>query len=422
MIMCTQKTSRLSGFYKQTHDQRLALLGHFAELSEQEINLLKNIKALDFQSANRMIENVVSMMQVPLGIATNFLINGNDYLIPMAIEEPSVVAAASNAARLARESGGFWSVSSAPFMIGQIILTNVYDFCDVYKIIEKHKEEILLRANACDPVLVALGGGARDVCVDIHETAKGHMVTCQLIVDVQDAMGANVVNTMAETIAPVLEKLTGGTVFLRIVSNLSIQRMTQAWATWKKEIIGDSVIEKILDAYAYAHADHFRCATHNKGIMNGIDAVALATGNDFRALEAGAHAYASYQRNYSPLTHYYRNSDGDLVGEIRLPLAVGIVGGITQSHPLAQLCLKILDVKSSCELANILASVGLAQNFAALKALVTDGIQAGHMRLHSKNIAIMAGVPMDNVDHIAGCMCEEKNISVKRARELMESR
>jgi len=417
------KTSRLPGFYKQTNNQRLVQLGQFAHLSEQEINLLKNINALDVQTANRMIENVVSLMQLPLGVATNFLINGKDYLIPMAIEEPSVVAAASNAARLARESGGFWAISSAPFMIGQVVLIQVPDVLSAQQMICLHKEELITCANAQDAILLESGGGARDICVNIHHTERGQMLTCQLIVDVKDAMGANIVNTMAEAIAPKLETLTGGIVFLRIVSNLSIQRMSLAWAVWKKEVIGCDVIEKILDAYAYACADHFRCATHNKGIMNGIDAIALATGNDFRALEAGAHAYASYQKEYSPLTYYYKNSDGDLVGEIKLPLAVGIVGGVTQSHPLARLCLKILGVTSSYELANILASVGLAQNFAALKALVTDGIQQGHMRLHSKNIAIMAGVPVELIDHVASCMCNEKNISVKRAWELLtESR
>jgi hydroxymethylglutaryl-CoA reductase len=418
--MTSEKSSLISHFYKKTHKQRLSILKDFARLSKEEISFLENITTFDFDSANRMIENVVSIMPLPLGIATNFLINNKNYLIPMALEEPSVVAAASSAAKLARTSGGFESYSTAPIMIGQIQLTNIQDFNFAKKEIEANKQKLIELSNQQDHVLMDVGGGAQDLQTKIIQTSRGKMLIIHLLVNVKDAMGANIINTMAEKIAPTLEKITRGHVGLRIVSNLPIHRITTAKAIWKKELIGEHIIEEILNACAFAHADPYRCTTHNKGIMNGIDAVTIATGNDFRAIEAGVHAFASMEKEYKPLTKYYKNKNGDLVGKIKIPLTVGIVGGITQTHPTAKICLKILDVKSSCELANVIASVGLAQNFAALKALVKDGIQKSHMKLHSKNIAIASGATKETIDFIAQRMIEEDNISVCHAKELIK--
>ncbi len=419
--MYVKKSSRIRHFYKKNHNERLSILQRFANLTSEEINTLKNLNTLDFNSANRMIENVVSTMPIPLGIATNFLINNKDYLIPMAIEEPSVIAAASSAAKLARISGGFIAQSSDPLMIGQIQLTKIKDLNKAKKEILKNKNELLILANQQDSILIQMGGGAKDIQVRILKTITGKMLIVHLIVDVRDAMGANIINTMSEKIAPLLEELSNGIVSLRIVSNLPIQRIVKATAIWQKELIGEQTVDHIIDAYAFALADPYRCATHNKGIMNGIDAVAIATGNDFRAIEAGAHAFASLNKKYKPLTKYYKNKSGDLVGEIELPLAFGIIGGITQSHPTAKINLKILNVKTSSELAQIIASVGLAQNFAALRALVNEGIQKGHMKLHSRNIAITAGAQNEIIDLVAQKMVKEKNISVQRAKELIKN-
>jgi len=374
------KTSQISGFHKKTHDQRLEMLEQFSDLSEEEILLLKVTSSFDFDLANRMVENVISSIQIPLGVATNFLINKKEYFVPMATEESSVIAAASLGAKLARETGGFQVEAAEPIMIGQIQLKSLKDFDLAEKIILEHKQELLALASSCDPVLIGVGGGAREIECRVLETPRGQMLLIHLLVDVRDAMGANIVNTMAEKIAPELERLTGGKVGLRIVSNLSSHRMVKARAVWSKEIIREFVLEEILDAHALAQADPFRCATHNKGVMNGIDAVALATGNDFRAIEAGAHAWAANK----PLTRYHKNKDGNLVGELEMPLAVGIVGGVTQYHPMAKLSLKILGVSSSQELACVMGAVGLAQNFAALRALVSEGICQGHMRLHKQ--------------------------------------
>ncbi len=415
------KNSRLSGFYKKNQHERLALLQAFTGLSNDAVNLLKNEESLFFESANRMIENVVSTMQLPFGIATNFIINGHDYLIPMVLEEPSVVAGASNAARLARGTGGFIATASHSLMVGTVQLVKVPNTSEAIQAVETNKKDLLVAANSQDSILCALGGGAKNITTRTIATSRGIMLLCELAVDVRDAMGANIINTMAEHIAPMLEKITGGTAILRIVSNLAIHRMAKAHATWKKEALGSLVIEHILDAYALACANPLRCTTHNKGVMNGIDAVAIATGNDFRALEAGAHAYASLSGSYQPLTHYHTNPNGDLVGEIELPLAVGTIGGATQTHPIAKVSLEILGITKAQDLACIMASVGLAQNFAALRALVLEGIQAGHMKLHSKNIAMMAGAQGNVIDHIAHHMCQEGTISVARAKELLDA-
>ncbi|MEM1569288.1 MAG: hydroxymethylglutaryl-CoA reductase, degradative [Candidatus Bathyarchaeia archaeon] len=416
-----EKTSRIAGFYKLSLEDRLRIVAEFADLTEEECNLLRDTGSLELGLADRMIENVIGVMHIPLGVALNFLINGRDYLVPMAIEEPSVVAAASNAAKIARAKGGFQASTTPPIMIGQIQLVKVPDPYGAKYTILVHKEEILSKANEQDPVLVKLGGGAKDLEVRVVESDLGPMVITHLLVDVRDAMGANAVNTMAEAVAPLIEKLTGGKVYLRIISNLAVYRLARAKAVFDKgELGGEEVVEGILYAYHFAKSDPFRCATHNKGIMNGIIAVALATGNDTRALEAGAHAYAARTGKYQPLTTWEVNNDGDLVGTIELPLAVGIIGGATRSNPLARVCLKILGVKSACELAEVMASVGLAQNLAALKALATEGIQRGHMKLHARNIAIMAGATGELIDEVADRMVKERIIRVDKAKEILQ--
>lgn len=412
--------SRLEGFYKLTREERLKLISELCNLTDEEIELFMNPGEIDMRILERMIENVIGAMPIPIGIATNFRINDKDYLIPMAIEEPSVVAAASNAAKGARETGGFRASATDPIMIGQVQITQIKDVKAAVDAILKDKTELLAEANAVDPMLVKLGGGARDLLVREIESMTGTMVVVHILVDVRDAMGANAVNSMAEKIAPRLERITGGKVYLRILSNLAVHRLGRATAVWTKEFLGgDEVVDGIIEAYSFADADIYRCATHNKGIMNGIIAVALATGNDTRALEAGAHTYASIHGKYKPLTQWRKNENGDLVGTIEVPIAVGLIGGATKSHPVARTNLKILGVQSSTEFAAVLASVGLAQNLAALRALAAEGIQKGHMRLHARNIAASAGVPPELVDEVADRMVEERAIRMDRAQEIL---
>ena len=414
------QTSRIPEFYKKSYEERLQILKEQADLSDEEIHILRLHAAASFGTVSRMIENVVSVMFLPLGMATNFLINGEEYVIPMAVEESSVVAAACNAAKLARYSGGFKVSSTEPVMIGQVQLLGIEDFVTAKNTIFCYKDRILVLANAHDRVLVANGGGAIDLEIQVLDTKRGPMLIVYLLVNVCDAMGSNIVNTMVEGIAPFLEDLTGGYARLRVVSNYAVRRVVKATAIWKKEIIGAEIVEGVLDADALAFADPYRAATHNKGIMNGVDAVVIATGNDFRAVEAGAHSYAARNGLYQPLSTYYKNEEGDLVGELEMPLAIGIVGGITKSHPIAQLCLKILRVKSAQQLAEIIGAVGLAQNFAALRVLVREGVQRGHMRLHSKNMAGNVGAIGEEIDAIADRMVREHCISAGRARELFE--
>jgi len=417
------RSSRISGFYKLSFKKRLKVLEDFAGLNKEEIKILSNRGALG-EIGERMLENVVGAMPLALGIATNFLINGKDYLIPMAIDEPSVVAAASNAAKMAREKGGFETSSTEPIMIGQIQVTNIPDSLMAKSKILENKKKILEIANKKDPLLLKLGGGAKDIEVrEINRMRieEGKMIILHLLVNVKDAMGANVVNTMTEAVSPWLEKITGGKTLLRIVSNLATHRLASAKAVFRKEIIGgENVVDGIIKAYLFAQSDPYRCATHNKGIMNGIDAVLIATGNDFRAVEAGAHAFAAMTGKYLPLTDWQRNKDGDLAGHIKLPLAVGIVGGATNVHPTAKINLKILGVKTAGELAEVIAAVGLAQNFAALRALVKEGIQKGHMSLQAKNVAIVAGAKGKMVDKIAEILVKEKKVRIDRAKELLK--
>ncbi|HDM88718.1 MAG TPA: hydroxymethylglutaryl-CoA reductase, degradative [Candidatus Bathyarchaeota archaeon] len=410
------KTSRISGFYKLSIEERIKIVKEFAGLTDEEVKLLQSTGSLSLELADRMIENVVGAIPMPMGIAVNFLINGRDYLIPMAIEETSVVAAASYGAKMTRSKGGIFTSSTDPIMIGQIQTVKVKDPYYARMAILDAKDKILEKANEQDPLLVSLGGGAKDLRVKVIHTIRGPMVITELLVNCKDAMGANAVNTMAEAVAPLIERITGGRVVLRIISNLATERLARAWTVVdKREVGGEEVVDGILDAYAFAAADPYRAATHNKGILNGIIAVALATCNDHRAIEAGAHAYAARTGFYSPLSVWEKNEDGDLVGSIELPLAVGIIGGATKVHPIAKIALKILGVKTAQELAEVMAAVGLAQNLAALRALAHEGIQRGHMSLHARNIAIMAGAKGELIDIIAERMVKERKIRMDRA-------
>jgi hydroxymethylglutaryl-CoA reductase len=413
------KSSKISGFYKLPVEKRVEFVRNFSDLTEEEKRLFST--CLDMNIADRMIENVLGTFELPLGIAVNFVINGKDYLIPMVIEESSVVAAASNAAKIARIKGGFKTECSNPLMIGQIQILNMDDVASAAQKIMDHKREILQLANAQDKILVDLGGGAKDLEVRILDSPLGKMIVVHLIVDVRDAMGANAVNTMCEALATYLEEITNGKVRLKILSNLADKRIAKAKAVFDKEKMGgEHVVDAFLESYVLASIDPYRAATHNKGIMNGIDALIIATGNDFRAIEAGAHAYAARNGKYTSLTRYHKDKNGDLVGEIELPLAVGIVGGAANIHPKAKLCRKILGIKTAQELAEVVVSLGLAQNFAAVLALSTTGIQKGHMSLHAKNIAVMAGAKGEEIDKIAEQMIKEKKIKLDRAKEILE--
>lgn len=417
--MSDKKSSQISGFYKLPIEKRVEFVKDFAALSPEEASIFSS--CLEMETADRMIENVVGTFEFPLGIAVNFLVNGKEVLVPMAVEESSVVAAASNAAKIARIHGGFTTVSSNPLMIGQMQLLFVKDVPQAAQDILHHKKEILELANAQDKVLVEFGGGAKDIEVRILDSPLGKMIVTHLIVDVRDAMGANAVNTMCEALAPMLEELTGGKIRLKILSNLADKRLVKAKAVFDKtKLGGENVVDAFLESYTLAVIDPYRAATHNKGIMNGIDAVIVATGNDFRAIEAGAHAYAARNGQYSSLSTYYKDKKGNLVGELELPMAVGIIGGAGNIHPKARLCKKILGIKTAKDLAEIVVSVGLAQNFAAVYALSTVGIQKGHMSLHAKNIAVMAGAKGPEIDTIANQMIQEEKIKLDRAKELLQ--
>ena len=415
------KSSKISGFYKLNPKERLALVKDFAGLTEEECDLLQNTGSLSLEVADRMIENVVGAFSLPLGIAVNFLINNRDYMIPMTIEEPSVVAAASYAAKMVRDSGGFYTISTPPVMIGQIQVVDIEDPEKAKQCVIKAKQEILEKANSQDPVLSSVGGGAKDLEAKIISTAVGPMLIAELHVDCRDAMGANAVNSMAESIAPIIERVTGGRVYLRIISNLATKRLAKAWCTVTKEKLGgEEVVNGVINASAFAAADPYRAATHNKGAMNGIIAVILATGNDHRAIEAGAHAYAAIEGQYTSLSTWEKTDEGDLKGTIELPMAVGLIGGAVRTHPIAKIALKILGVKTANEFAEVLAAVGLAQNLGALRALAHEGIQRGHMSLHARNIAIAAGAGEKIADLVAEKMVKERKIRMDRAKELIK--
>jgi len=415
-----KKASLISGFYKLTPKQRLALVKEFAGLSDEECDLLQKTGSLPLEMADRMIENVVGAFPLPLGIGVNFLINGIDYLIPMAIEEPSVVAAASYAAKMVRDGGGFHTSSTPPVMIGQIQAVGIKDPEAAKLRVLAAKQEILKKANDQDPVLASVGGGAKDLDAKVIHTTMGPMLITELHVDCRDAMGANAVNTMAEAVAPLIEQITGGHVYLRIISNLATKRLARAWCTVPKEALGgEEVVDGIAYASAFAAADPYRAATHNKGAMNGIIAVILATGNDHRAIEAGAHAYAALKGPYTSLSVWTKNMNGDLEGSIELPMAVGLIGGAVKTHPIAKIAMKILNVKTANEFAEVLAAVGLAQNLGALRALAHEGIQRGHMSLHARNIAVAAGAPEELASLVAERMVKERKIRMDRAKELI---
>jgi len=415
------KSSLASGFYKLSPKKRLEFVKEFAGLSDEECALLRNTGSLPLDLADRMIENVIGAVPVPLGIAVNFLINKRDHLIPMAIEEPSVVAAASYAAKMVREGGGFYTNSTPPIMIGQIQAVGIKDPYTARMRVVQAKEEILKKANDQDPVLVSVGGGAKDLDAKVIHTTQGPMLITELHVDCRDAMGPNAVDTMAEAVAPIIERITGGRVYLRIISNLATKRLARAWCTVPKEAVGgEEVVDGIVNAYAFAVADPYRAATHNKGILNGIIAVIIATCNDHRAIEAGAHAYAARNGHYTALSIWEKNENGDLVGSVELPMAVGLIGGAVRTHPIAKIAIKILDVKTANEFAEVLAAVGLAQNLGALRALAHEGIQRGHMSLHARNIAVAAGATGELIDFVAEKMVEERKIRMDRAKELIE--
>ena len=418
--------SRVSGMRDMQPAERLAVLASVAGMGSEDRQLLAGPGALPLGTADGMIENVIGTFELPMGVATNFQVNGRDVLVPMVVEEPSVVAAASFMAKLARSSGGFFTSSSQPLMRAQVQMVGMTDPHGVRHAVLAHRAAIIEVANSKDKVLVGLGGGCQDLEVHVFEyTPRGPMVVVHLIVDVRDAMGANTVNTMAEMVAPLLERITGASVRLRILSNLADLRLARAAVTLSPEQLntaqyrGEEVIEGILDAYTFAAVDPYRAATHNKGIMNGIDPVIVATGNDWRAVEAGAHAYAARSGRYTSLTHWEKNRAGHLVGTIEVPMPVGLVGGATKTHPLARWALRLMQVGSAQELGEIVAAVGLAQNLAAMRALSTEGIQRGHMALHARNIALLAGAEGEQVQRIAAALVAERNVSVDRAKELL---
>jgi len=418
--------SRLPGFYNLSLEERRSELLSRDFLDEADLAALTGEAGLNAQQADHMIENVIGWHSLPLGIASNFVINGREVLIPMAIEEPSVVAGASFMAKLARAGGGFTAHTGPPEMIGQLQILEVSDPQSARQSLLEEKDALLAEAAQVDPVLQKLGGGPRDIEVRlIEDSPLGPFLVLHLIYDVRDAMGANAVNTAAERLAPLVESITGGRVHLRILSNLADRRLASASCTIPLselafgEYTGEEVRQGVIAAWAFAAADPYRAATHNKGIMNGIDAVVIATGNDWRAVEAGAHAYAARDGVYTSLSTWGVDDQGNLVGSLEMPMAVGIVGGATKVHPTARAALKLMGVESASELAEIIVSVGLAQNLAALRALATEGIQRGHMSLHARQVAIAAGAQGQMIDRLAKQLVLEKTVRIDRAEELL---
>ncbi|MBI5838503.1 MAG: hydroxymethylglutaryl-CoA reductase, degradative [Chloroflexi bacterium] len=420
--------SRISGFYNLTLDERRAKLADDSNLTPEDL-LPWITGGLSAEAADHMIENVVGMHALPLGIGLNFMVNGKDVLVPFAIEEPSVVAGASFMAKLARAGGGFHATTSEPQMIGQIQVINVANLNEARLKLYERKAELLATADAIDPILKKFGGGARDLEVRVFEDSPiGGFLVIHLIYDVRDAMGANAVNTACEKLAPQIEAITNGKVHLRILSNLADRRIARARCTIPvneltmgfESFKGETVRDGIIAAWAFAATDPYRAATHNKGIMNGVDAVVIATGNDWRAIEAGAHAYAARSGKYTSLSTWNKDKDGSLVGTLEMPMAVGIVGGATKVHPAAQAAVKLMGVKTASELAEIIVSVGLAQNMAALRALATEGIQRGHMSLHARQVAVAAGASGELIEKVAAQMVAEKVVRVDRAEEILK--
>lgn len=424
------KTSRIPGFYKYSVEERRELIARMHQLSDEEKEHLSSAISLPVETADKMIENVVGTFSLPLGLGLNFLINDKEYVIPMAIEEPSVVASASYIAKIVRDAGGFQTEASERIMIGQIQVVGCADFHEAKRAVEKQKEQLIQEANEAYPSIVARGGGATDIDVRIinedADSTYGQMLVIHVYVDTRDAMGANIINTMVESLAPTVENITEGKVYLRILSNLADRCLARAKCVIPPSLLasdgftGEEVRDGVVHAYEFAASDPYRAVTHNKGIMNGIDPVVIATGNDWRAVEAGAHAYVARSGTYGSMTTWSVDEQGNLVGELELPMSIGTVGGAIRVHPISKIAHKLLDVQSAKELAQVIVAVGLAQNLGALKALATDGIQKGHMALHSRSVAVAAGATGEMIDIIANRMVEDKEIRVGRAKQLLE--
>jgi hydroxymethylglutaryl-CoA reductase len=420
-------SSRIPGFYNLSLAERQRALREAAGLTSEDLAALSGVSGLSAEQADHMIENAIGLHALPLGVALNFIVNGREVLVPMAIEEPSVVAGASFMARLVRAGGGFIAHTSAPEIIGQMQLLDVPDLHAARLAILEQRSSLLAEVDEIDPVLKRLGGGPRDLEVRIIESSPaGTFLVVHLIYDVRDAMGANAVNTAVERLAPRIEAITGGKVHLRILSNLADRRLARTRCTIPLselafgEYSAEEVRDGIITAWAFAAVDPYRAATHNKGIMNGVDAVVIATGNDWRAVEAGAHAYAARSGQYTSLSTWGRDAQGNLVGTLEMPMAVGIVGGATKVHPTARAALKLMGVTSASQLAEIVVSVGLAQNLAALRALATEGIQRGHMSLHARQVAIAAGAQGAQIERLAAQMVAEKTVRIDRAEEILK--
>jgi hydroxymethylglutaryl-CoA reductase len=413
--------SSISKFFEKSREERLKIIRNFANLSKDELDILENADGgISFDQADKMIENAIGTFSLPLGVATNFKINGKDYVVPMVIEEPSVIAAASKGAKIARIKGGFEVTADESYSIGQIQILNV-DTNSAIKKIQDSTSEILELANSKSNTLSKMNKGAKEItCKEIH-APSGNMLIVELLIDVGDAMGANITNTMCEAVSPLIEKITGGKALLRILSNYSTRRMVKAKAIFEKESVGgEDVVDNIVLAFEFADNDVYRAVTHNKGIMNGIISVANAVGQDSRAIEAAANAYAAISGKYRSLSKWSKNDNGDLVGILEIPLSVGIVGGIVNVHPVAKVCAKILNVASAQELACVMTATGLAQNYSAIRALSTEGIQKGHMRLHARNLAAAAGATPAQIDQIVEKMIQVKSISLDKAKELLQ--
>ena len=414
--------SSISKFFEKSREERLNTIANFANLSKSELEILENTDGgISFDKADKMIENAIGTFALPLGVATNFQINGKAYVVPMVIEEPSVIAAASKGAKVARIKGGFEVTADESYSIGQIQILDV----DINSAIDKIKnstDEILKLANSKSNTLSKMNKGAKEITCKEIDTPSGNMLIVELLIDVGDAMGANVTNTMCEAVSPLIEKITGGRALLRILSNYSTRRMVKAKAIFEKESVGgEDIVDNIVLAFEFADNDVYRAVTHNKGIMNGIISVANAVGQDSRAIEAAANAYAAISGKYRSLSKWSKNENGALVGILEIPLSVGIVGGIVNVHPVAKVCAKILNVESAQELGCVMVATGLAQNYSAIRALSTEGIQKGHMRLHARNLAAAAGASTDKIDIVVQKMIENNKISLDGAKEILQT-
>ena len=413
--------SSISKFFEKSRKERLDTVANFSNLSKDELEILQNVNGgISYDNADKMVENAIGTFSLPLGVATNFKINDKDYVVPMVIEEPSVIAAASKGAKVARIKGGFKVTADESYSIGQIQVLNV-DIDSAIQKISSSSDEIIKLANSKSNSLPKMNKGAKEITCKEIDTPSGKMLIAELLIDVGDAMGANITNTMCEAVSPLIEKITGGKTLLRILSNYSTRRMVKAEAIFEKEAVGgEQVVDNIILAFEFADNDVYRAVTHNKGIMNGTIAVANAVGQDSRAIEAAANAYAAKSGKYRSLSKWSKDDEGNLVGILEIPLSVGIVGGIANVHPVAKVCAKIIGATSAKELACVMTATGLAQNYSAIRALSTDGIQKGHMRLHARNLAAAAGATSEQIDIIVQKMIEEKKISLDSAKEILQ--